>query len=113
MKKIFSCISLGLLVLSGLSFAIINQQNSNIKEAEAIGNYSTDASTYYNEITATSGKQLAAQLHNLITSTHQYYTSYADNGANEYQQNTDQYYEGNTKVNGYINEFYSGYHWWI
>ena len=84
---------------------------SNIKEAEAIGNYSTDASSYYNNITATSGKELAGQLHDLITSTHRYYTSYADNGANGYQKQTDQYYENGQKVNGYIYEFYSGVKW--
>ena len=111
MKKIFLCLSLGVLVLSGLGFAIANKQVDKSIEADAIGNYSTNASTYYNNITATSGKQLAAQLHDLITSSHGYYTSYADNGANLYQQNTDQYYEGNTKVTGYLYEFYSGVKW--
>lgn len=84
---------------------------SNIKEAEAIGNYSTDASTYYNDITATSGKQLAGQLHDLITSTHKTYTTYDDNGKNGYQKQTDQYYENGQKVSGYIYEFYSGVKW--
>ena len=42
--------------------------NKKVESAEAIGNYSTNASTYYNDITATSGKQLAGQLHDLITS---------------------------------------------
>ena len=73
-----------------VSFAVL--PNKETIKAEAIGNYSTDANTYYNGITATSGKQLAAQLHDLITSTHRYYTSYDDNGKNLYQQNTDQYY---------------------
>lgn len=89
---------------------VVNPNKETIK-AEAIGNYSTDANTYYNGITATSGKQLAAQLHDLITSTHRYYTSYDDNGKNLYQQNTDQYYENGAKVNGYIYEFYSGAKW--
>lgn len=87
---------------------------SNVKETTpvlAIGNYSTNASTYYNDITATSGKQLAAQLHDLITSTHRYYTSYDDNGANGYQKQTDQYYENGVAVSGYIYEFYSGVKW--
>ena len=85
---------------------------SNIKEANAsVGNYSTDAATYYNGITATSGKQLAGQLHDLITSTHQSYTSYDDNGTNGYQKYTDQYYENGSAVSGYIYEFYSGVKW--
>lgn len=90
-------------------FAVV--PNKNNVQVEAIGNYDTDASTYYNGITATSGKQLAAQLHDLITSTHRYYTSYNDNGSNLYQQYTDQYYENSSKVNGYIYEFYSGVKW--
>lgn len=101
---------LGLTLSIGLGFSI----TSNVKEAVpvfAIGNYDTNASTYYNDITATSGKQLAAQLHDLITSTHRYYTSYADNGANGYQKQTDQYYENGSKVSGYIYEFYSGVKW--
>ena len=81
------------------------------KEADAVGSYSTNASTYYSEITATGGKQLAAQLHDLITSTHQYYASYADNGGNGYQKHTDQYYENGSPVEGYIYEFYSGVKW--
>lgn len=85
--------------------------NKKVESAEAIGNYSTNASTYYNDITATSGKQLAGQLHDLITSTHRYYTSYDDNGKNLYQQKTDQYYENGSKVSGYIYEFYSGVKW--
>lgn len=111
MKKGIKVLSLGLLLLSGCGFAIAGSKVSQIKEADAIGNYSTNASTYYNSITATSGQQLAAQLHDLITSTHQYYTSYDDNGKNKYQQNTDQYYENGSKVNGYIYEFYSGVKW--
>lgn len=85
---------------------------SNIKEANAsVGNYSTDASTYYKDITATNGKQLAGQLHDLIATTHRTYTTYDDNGKNKYQQNTDQYYENGQKVSGYIYEFYSGVKW--
>ena len=52
------------------------------KTAEAalasVGNYSTNASTYYNGITATSGQQLLGQLHDLITKTHKTYTTYND-----------------------------------
>ena len=101
------------LLLAGLALGLgffINIPNR-ATESSAIGNYSTNASTYYNDVTATSGKQLAAQLHDLITSTHRYYTSYADNGGNLYQQHTDQYYENGSAVNGYIYEFYSGVKW--
>jgi len=113
MKKVVSKIIgslLGITLSVGIGVAI----SSNSKEAIpalAIGNYSTDASTYYKDITATSGTQLAAQLHDLITSTHKYYTSYADNGANGYQKNSDRYYENGVAQSGYIYEFYSGVKW--
>ena len=118
MKKTIKIFSISLLLLSGMGLALTfgagistSTKTNETIPAHAIGNYSTNASTYYNGITASSGKQLAAQLHDLITSTHQYYTSYADNGANGYQKNTDQYYENGNKVNGYIYEFYSGVKW--
>lgn len=103
-------ISLGATLCFGLGILNTNR-NNNAKISEAIGNYSTSASTYYNEITASSGTQLAAQLHDLITSTHRYYTSYDDNGKNGYQKQTDQYYENGVAVSGYIYEFYSGVKW--
>ena len=109
MKKRLKVLSV--LSLAALSVGALLVNGREYKEVEAVGNYSTDASTYYNGITATSGKQLAAQLHDLITSTHRYYTSYADNGANGYQKQTDQYYENGNKVSGYIYEFYSGVKW--
>ena len=113
MNKVVSKLLGGLFLASlvaGLGVSISNSHKAPV-ESFAIGNYSTDANTYYDGITATSGKQLAAQLHDLITSTHQYYTSYADNGKNAYQQKTDQYYENDQKVSGYIYEFYSGVKW--
>ena len=85
MKNLFSKIMvafLGASLVTGL--AVSFSKAKNIEKAQAIGNYSTDASTYYNSITATSGTQLAAQLHDLITSTHRYYTSYDDNGSKEH-----------------------------
>ena len=89
MKKTIKIFSISLLLLSGMGLALTfgagistSTKTNETIPAHAIGNYSTNASTYYNGITASSGKQLAAQLHDLITSTHQYYTSYADNGAN-------------------------------
>ena len=112
MKNLFSKIMvafLGASLVTGL--AVSFSKAKNIEKAQAIGNYSTDASTYYNSITATSGTQLAAQLHDLITSTHRYYTSYDDNGKNGYQKNTDRYYENGVAQSGYIYEFYSGVKW--
>lgn len=108
-KRLLFCLPLSAVLLAGIFTSALFHNNS--VNADAIGNYSTDASTYYNGITATSGKQLAAQLHDLITRTHLYYTSYDDNGKNLYQQKTDQYYENGQKVNGYIYEFYSGVKW--
>ena len=112
MNKRFNKIVIYCLGLSffGMSLTANNYSQKTISTF-AIGNYSTDAANYYQDITASSGKQLAAQLHDLITSTHKYYTSYTDNGANGYQQQTDQYYEDDSKVDGYIYEFYSGVKW--
>lgn len=101
-----------LLGLSLASFLLSFNISGSINKVDAsVGNYNTDASTYYNSISATSGKQLAAQLHDLITSTHRTYTTYADNGANGLQKQTDQYYENGSLVSGYIYEFYSGVKW--
>lgn len=115
MKRIKSKLLLSLLGAS-LSIGIGISINSNINNDVAptyatVGDYSNDASTYYQNITATSGKPLAGQLHDLITSTHRTYTAYDDNGANGYQQETDRYYENGSPVNGYIYEFYSGVKW--
>ena len=101
----------GLAMALGVFINVSSTKHSETVQTGAIGNYSTNASTYYNSITATSGKQLAAQLHDLITSTHGYYTSYDDNGKNLYQQQTDKYYENGSPVSGYIYEFYSGVKW--
>lgn len=102
--------ALGIALITGVGFAVV-KNNTDAKPIYAVGNYSTNPNTYYNGITATSGKQLAAQLHDLITETHQIYTTYDDNGSNGYQKNTDQYYENGSKVNGYIYEFYTGVKW--
>lgn len=115
MKRIKSKLLLSLLGTS-LSIGIGISINSNINNDvtptyAAVGNYSTDASTYYQNITATSGKPLAGQLHDLITSTHKTYTTYDDSGRNGYQKQTDRYYENGSPVNGYIYEFYSGVKW--
>lgn len=115
MKRIKSKLLLSLLGTS-LSIGIGISINSNINNDvtptyAAVGDYSTDASTYYQDITATSGKPLAGQLHDLIASTHKTYTTYDDNGKNGYQKETDRYYENGSPVNGYIYEFYSGVKW--
>lgn len=115
MKRIKPKLLLSLLGAS-LSIGIGISINSNIDNDvaptyAAVGSYSTDASTYYQDITATSGKPLAGQLHDLIASTHKTYTTYDDNGRNGYQKQTDRYYENGSPVNGYIYEFYSGVKW--
>ena len=109
MNKKFVLVASSLL-LATLSFGLASFRHVEKSEA-SVGNYSTNAATYYNGITATSGKQLAAQLHDLITSTHRTYTVYDDNGKYKYQQQTDQYYENGSKVSGYLYEFYSGVKW--
>ena len=115
MKRIKSKLLLSLLGAS-LSIGIGISINSNINNDvtptyAAVGNYSSDASTYYKNITATSGKPLAGQLHDLITSTHKTYTTYDDSGKKGYQKETDRYYENGSPVSGYIYEFYSGVKW--
>ena len=115
MKRIKSKVLLSLLGAS-LSIGIGISINSSIDNAvvptyAAVGDYSTDASTYYQSITAISGKPLAGQLHDLITSTHRTYTTYDDSGKKGYQKETDRYYENGSPVSGYIYEFYSGVKW--
>ena len=115
MKRIKSQLLLSLLGASlsiGIGVSIDSNINNDVAPTyAAVGNYSTDSSTYYQDITARSGKQLAGQLHDLITSTHRTYTDYADSGKNGYQKQTDRYYENGSPVNGYIYEFYSGVKW--
>ena len=65
--------------------------------AEAASSYT---GTYYNGITATSGKELSGQLHDLIVSTHKVYTSYAD--VKTYTPTTDPGKGSNT-----VMEFYT------
>lgn len=115
MKRIKSKLLLSLLGASlsiGIGISIDSNINNDVAPTyAAVGNYSTDASSYYQNITATSGKPLAGQLHDLITSTHKTYTTYDDSGRNGYQKQTDRYYENGSPVNGYIYEFYSGVKW--
>lgn len=115
MKRIKSKLLLSLLGASlsiGIGISINSNINNDVSLAyAAVGNHSTDASTYYQNITATNGKPLAGQLHDLITSTHKTYTTYDDNGKNGHQKQTDRYYENGSPLNGYIYEFYSGVKW--
>ena len=115
MKRIKSKLLLSLLGASlsiGIGVSIDSNINNDVSPTyAAVGNYFTDVSSYYQNITATSGKPLAGQLHDLITSTHKTYTTYDDNGKNGYQKETDRYYENGSPVNGYIYEFYSGVKW--
>lgn len=115
MKRIKSKLLLSLLGTSlsiGIGISIDSNINNDVAPTyAAVGDYSTDVSTYYQDITATSGKPLAGQLHDLITSTHRTYTTYDDNGKNGYQKESDRYYENGSPVNGYIYEFYSGVKW--
>lgn len=71
-------------------------------EANAsVGSYDTDPLTYYEDITASSGVELLGELHDLITTTHKTYTSYADCKNPTYVLNTDSDGDGN------VMEFYS------
>ena len=115
MKRIKSKLLIFLLGASlsiGIGISIDSNINNDVTPTyAAVGDYSTDASIYYQNITATSGRPLAGQLHDLITSTHRTYTTYDDNGKNGYQKESDRYYENGSPVNGYIYEFYSGVKW--
>lgn len=60
------------------------------------------ADNYYSSITATSGTKLLGQLHDLITTTHQTYTSYGDCKNESYIVKTD-----GGSSSSYVMEFYS------
>lgn len=67
-------------------------------ETKAVGSYVTNASTFYNGLTASSGNELLYQLHDLMMSTHKTYTSYDDNGSNGYQKISDADPNDSTKL---------------
>lgn len=73
-KRIIAIISLSIVaaLCLGLAPVVCAQQNAN---AATVPAYS---GTYYKGITATSGDALLGQLHDLIVTTHNYYTSYSD-----------------------------------
>ncbi len=72
--------------------------------AVAAGGARTPASAedgYYASVTATAGNELLGQIHDLITTTHTYYTSYADCKNPAYVRQTD------PGPNGQLMEFYA------
>lgn len=112
MKKILLLSTLGFLALGSFSAGTVLLMNNGKKESQAsVGSYTANSSTYYNDITATSGTALLGQVHDLICSTHLTYTAYDDLGKNLYQQNLHQYYENGSPVSGYLYEFTSGAKW--
>ncbi len=60
-----------------------------------------EAGSYYATITSTGGNELLGQVHDLITTTHTYYTSYDDCKNPEYVKRTD------PGPNGQLMEFYA------
>ena len=102
MKKspiLISLISI-LAISSGVALGI--SRNNKVETVQAVGNYSTNASTYYNGITATSGTALLGQLHDLMVNTHQTYTTYDDCKTPEYVYAM----EPGTSSN-YVTDFYT------
>ncbi|MDD4521268.1 MAG: endonuclease [Bacilli bacterium] len=93
--------ALGAINFATSVFFLFNNQSTETQAA--VGNYSTNSSTYYNGISATSGPALLGQLHDLITTTHYTYTTYADCSSPTYVYATD----GNPSDANYNYEFYS------
>ena len=94
LKRVAS-FGLALLMCLGIT-AIANGVSSETITVDAM-----TVSEYYEPITATSGKQLFGQVHDLITKTHKYYSSYND--CRDYGPVTDPDLEGR----GGIVEFYT------
>ena len=92
------------LMLAGLAMGLgvfINIPNKPV-DSSAIENVSRAASTYYDEITATSGTSLLGQLHDLSKKKHTTYNSYSAISTSNCI-NTDPY-----GSNSYVMDFYSG-----
>lgn len=96
------------LMLAGLSMGLgvfsctHSLKNNETVESDAITNRASDASTYYNSITASSGTALLGQLHDLSVEKHTTYNSYSDNSTTNCFK-TDRY-----QSTSYIMDFYSG-----
>ena len=96
MKKVFKWIlSIGLAVTMCFGATVIASSSTEAVIADA-------AESYYSGITATSGNALLGQVHDLITTTHTNYTSYADCKNPTYVKQTD---PGSSSA--YVMEFYS------
>ncbi|MDE5563010.1 MAG: endonuclease [Clostridiales bacterium] len=82
-----------------------NYENSDYSQAKTYIKSSTiispEVQKYYSGITATSGNELLGQIHDLITTTHTYYTSYDD------CKNTKYIYLTDPGPNGGALEFYT------
>ncbi|MCR4562163.1 MAG: InlB B-repeat-containing protein [Bacilli bacterium] len=74
----FSVLTAFLAMAFGVGATATANTKSPAEIKAAVGSYSTDASTYYNGITATSGTSLLGQLHDLMCTTHKKYTTYDD-----------------------------------
>ena len=94
-------ISLGLT----LSFSLFT--NNAVKSNASVGNYTTDVTSYYADMSNTTGTALLGELHDLMNETHKTYTVYADVGKNGYQRELD----ADPENSGKIIEFYSQVSW--
>ncbi|MCQ2742013.1 MAG: endonuclease [Bacilli bacterium] len=101
-KKTIIATALLSLCSIAVSFSLFGKTVSSV-DARG-GDYSVPLDGYYDEITATSGRELTGQVHDLIVKTHQNYTTYDDNGKNGLQKQAD--YDPENPSN--IIEWYSG-----
>lgn len=102
MKRVFLLSSLAVLGVS-LTLTAVNFGGQKMEAAEAsTGNYTTNASTYYSGITATSGTKLLGQLHDLMCKTHKTYTTY-----NDCKDPTSVYKADPGTSSSYVRDFYT------
>jgi len=94
-------------VNSGDSTVSVDSSTSQGGESITPSTPSITPTNYYQNITASSGAPLLAQLHDLITSTHTYYTSYNDCKYSSNLIHTDKYDDS------HLTEFYSQSAWQI
>lgn len=96
-KVLKGILSLGLAIAMCLGIVAVEHSVSTERNVA----YAAEGS-YYSGITATSGKELLGQVHDLITETHTQYTSYSDCSNPTYIKTTD---PGSSS--SYVMEFYS------
>ncbi|MCQ2798091.1 MAG: endonuclease, partial [Bacilli bacterium] len=101
MKSRRPLITLLLASLSICGASVFVSTNKTKVAFATVGEYETSASTFYSGITATSGKALLGQVHDVMATNHKHYTTYADCFDNTYVSATDP----GTK-SGYITDFY-------